>query len=129
MSDMAMLRQWSLTNGPELSDYCCRPMFSDLLDALSYLWSWRWPVADGQVTAVDIERVGEGRNKTFRLAVAYEFSLGADGPYTGESFWQPAFFAKRRGQNTARRFHRRQQVVVRYRAGDPTLKPLGRSVW
>ena len=104
-------------------------MFSDLFDAVSYLWSWRWPAADGEVTAVDIERVGEGRNKTFRLAVAYEFSLGADGPYTGESFWQPAFFAKRRVQNTARKFHRHQQVAIRYRADDPSINRLDRSVW
>jgi Protein of unknown function (DUF3592) len=96
-------------------------MFNDLFDAFSYLWSWRWPVADGQVTAVDIERIGEGRNKTFRLAVAYEFSLGEDGPYTGESFWRPAFLAKTRVQNTARRFHRRQQVAIRYRPDDPSI--------
>ena len=104
-------------------------MFNDLFDALSYLWSWRWPVADGEVTAIDIERIGEGRNKTFRLAVAYEFSLGADGPYTGESFWQPAFFAKRRVQNAARRFHRRQQVAVKYRPDDPSINRLDHSVW
>jgi hypothetical protein len=104
-------------------------MFNDLLDGFSYLWSWRWPVVDGEVTAVDIERIGKGRNKTFRLAVAYEFSLGEDGPYTGESFWRPAFLAKRRVQNTARRFHRRQQVAIRYHPDDPSINRLDRGVW
>jgi len=33
---------------------------------------------------------------TVRLAVAYKFSIGNDGPYTGESFWQPTFFSKKR---------------------------------
>lgn len=118
-----------LDEPPEALDYRSRVMFNDLFDAFSYLWSWRWPVADGEVTAVDIERIGQGRNKTFRLAVAYEFSLGEDGPYTGESFWRPAFLAKRRVQNTARRFHRRQLVAIRYRADDPSINRLDRSAW
>lgn len=50
-------------------------MFGDLYDALSFLWSWRWPVAQGDITAVDVERVQRGRDTTYRLAVAYEFSL------------------------------------------------------
>ncbi len=63
-------------------------MFNDLYDAISLLWSWRWPVAEGEVTAVDIERMRHDRNSdTARLAVAYEFSVGDDGPYTGECFW------------------------------------------
>ena len=119
----------TLDEPPEALDHSCRVMLNDLFDAFSYLWSWRWPVADGQVTAVDIERIGEGRNKIFRLAVAYEFSLGEDGPYTGESFWQPAFLAKTRVQNTARRFHLRQQVAIRYRPDDPSINRLDRSVW
>ena len=128
-------RKWGDEEGallderPEASDYCRHPMFNDLFDALSYLSSWRWPVADGEVTAVDIERIGAGRDKTFRLAVAYEFSIGADGPYTGESFWQPAFFAKKRVQTTARRFHRRQRVAVKYRPDDPSINRLDHSVW
>ena len=104
-------------------------MFNDLFDALSYLWSWRWPATNGEITAVDIEQIGEGRAKTFRLAVAFKFSLGTDGPYTGESFWRPAFFAKRRVQKTARRFHRHQQVAIRYRPDDPSISRLDRRVW
>ena len=104
-------------------------MFGDLYDALSYLWSWQWPVAQGEVTAIDVERIQRGRDTTFRLAIAYEFSLGTDGPYTGESFWRPAFFAKSRVQSTARKFHRRQPVTVRYRSDDPSVNRLDRSVW
>jgi len=47
-------------------------MFGDLYDAMSLLWSWRWPVTEGEVTAVG--------GDTARLAVAYEFSVGDDGP-------------------------------------------------
>jgi hypothetical protein len=52
-------------------------MFNDLYDAISRLWSWRWPLAEGEVTAVDIERMRHDRNsETARIAVAYEFSVG-----------------------------------------------------
>jgi hypothetical protein len=48
-------------------------MFEDLYDAISLVWSWRWPVAEGEVTAVDTERMRQDRNSdTARLAVAYE---------------------------------------------------------
>ena len=107
----------------------CASMFNDLYDALSYLWSWRWPIAQGEITAVDVERIRRGNDTTYRLAIAYEFSLGADGPYTGESFWRPAFLAKRRVQSTARKFHRRQSVRVRYRPDDPSVNCLDRTVW
>ena len=80
-------------------------MFDDLYDAVSVLWSWRWPVADGEITAVDIERTrdSDGR-QSIRLAVAYKFSIGDDGPYTGESFWTPAFAPKTRVARARRRF-------------------------
>jgi hypothetical protein len=97
----------------------------NLDDTLSYLWSWRWPVAQGDVTAVDAGRIQRGRDTTYRLAIAYEFSLGADGPYTGESFWRPAFLARRRVQSKAREFHRRQPVTVRYRPDDPSVNRFG----
>jgi hypothetical protein len=62
-------------------------VFDDLYDAVSFLWSWRWPETPGEVTAVDVERVKNPEGiDTFRLAVAYKFSIGTDGPYTGESF-------------------------------------------
>jgi hypothetical protein len=65
-------------------------VFEDLYDKISTLWSWRWPETIGEVTAVDVERVQDPEGgATLRLAVAYKFSIGDDGPYTGESFWQP----------------------------------------
>ena len=71
-------------------------MFEDLYDALSYLWSWNWPTAQGQITEVLIERVRHTRGgETVRLSVTYQFSVGTDGPFTGESFWAPAFFRRR----------------------------------
>lgn len=104
-------------------------MFNDLYDALSYLWSWRWPIAEGEITAIDVERIGRGRDTTFRLAIAYEFSVGTDGPYTGESFWRPAFLAQKRVQSAARRFHHHQRVTVRYRPDDPSVNRLDGSAW
>jgi hypothetical protein len=59
-------------------------MFEDLYDAISMIWSWRWPASGGRVTAVDVERIRHSRGRdTLRLAIAYEFSLGDDGPYPG----------------------------------------------
>jgi hypothetical protein len=62
-------------------------MFDDFYDVISHLWSWRWPTAKGRVTGVLIEylRPSQGA-KRYRLSIAYEFSIGEDGPYTGESF-------------------------------------------
>jgi hypothetical protein len=83
-------------------------MLEDLYDRISMLWSRRWPVAEGKVTEVISDRLGTDRKRA-RLAVAYEFSIGSDGPYTGEGFWTPAFFPLRR-VSSAR---------VRYRPDDP----------
>jgi hypothetical protein len=84
----------------------------------------------GEVTAVDVERIpgSEGRD-TFRLAVAYKFSVGNDGPYTGESFWQPLFFSKKRVLGARHNVHVHQQVLVHYRQDDPSVSKLDRRVW
>jgi hypothetical protein len=83
------------------------------------------------VTAVDVERVNDAEGgETFRPAVAYRFSIGDDGRYTGESSWQPAFVASKKKVLAARdhvRVH--QQVLVRYRPGDPSISKLDRCVW
>jgi hypothetical protein len=126
---MGIYRQLAMLTGSGNCPKIAFAMFGDLYDTLSYLWSWRWPVAQGDVTAVDVERIQRGRDTTYRLAIAYEFSLGADGPYTGESFWRPAFLARRRVQSKAREFHRRQPVTVRYRPDDPSVNRLDRTVW
>ena len=47
----------------------------DLYDAASLVFSWRWPTTQGEITAVDIERVSQSRQgETWRLAVAFRFS-------------------------------------------------------
>ena len=102
-------------------------MFDDLYDGLSLLWSRRWPVADGKITAVDVERFGDDRSIA-RLAVAYEFEVPTDGPYTGESFWRPVFFSVRRVAAARRKIHLRQPVRVRYRPGDPSVNTLDEGV-
>jgi len=104
-------------------------MFNDLYDAISMLWSWRWPVASGQVTAVDIERIRESNGRyEARLAVAYEFSIGEDGPYTGECFWRPAFCSVRRVASARRKVRVRRPVSVRYRPDDPSVNTLHQGV-
>jgi len=105
-------------------------MFDDLYDVISLMWSWRWPTSEGKITAVDVERIHHSRGgDTMRLAIAYEFSLGDDGPYTGESFWEPSFFAKKRVIAARRKLRTRQPVIVRYRTDDPSVNTLDRNVW
>ncbi len=106
-------------------------MFDDLYDTLSKAWSWRWPTAEGEVTAVDLERVrhANSRHDTIRLAIAYKFSLGSDGPYTGESFWQPSFCVKRRVFAARHKVRVRQRVTVRFRRDDPSVNTLDRRQW
>ena len=100
-------------------------MFEDLYDAISRLWSDKWPIADGEVSEVILDN----NSDTIRLAIAYEFSVGSDGPYTGESFWRPLFPSMKRMQNAKRKFHRRQRVTVRYRSDDPSVNRLDGRVW
>jgi hypothetical protein len=107
-------------------------MFEDLYDAVSRVWSWRWPIAEGQVTEVMLERIrhrGNSNSDTIRLAIVYEFSLGGDGPYTGESFWRPLFPSMKRMQNAKSKFHRHQRVTVRYRSDDPSVNTLDSRIW
>ena len=105
-------------------------MFDDLYDAVSFLWSWRWPESVGEVTAVEIERIRESNNRfRLRLAVAYKFFVNDDGPYTGESFWNPAFCANRRVPAARHKIHAHQSVIVRYRVDDPSVNRLDYRVW
>lgn len=93
-------------------------MFEDLCDAVSLIFSRWWPQAQGEITAVDVERIRQRGGDTLRLAVAYKFSLGDDGPYTGESFWQPAFFAKRRVAAARHKLRLRDTVPLSLRRSD-----------
>jgi len=105
-------------------------MFDDLYNALSLMFSPWWPTVEGEIAAVDVERIRHSRSgDTLRLAVAYKFSLGDDGPYTGESFWRPAFFVNKRVAAARHKLHVRQRVTIRYRSDDPSLNKLDRRVW
>jgi hypothetical protein len=98
-------------------------MPEDLYDRISMLWSRRWPVAEGKVTEVISERLGTDRKRA-RLAIAYEFSIGRNEPYTGESFWTPAFFPLRRVSSARRKLRKRAPARVRYRPDDPSVNTL-----
>ena len=100
-------------------------MFEGLYDLISLLWSWRWPQVAGQVTAVDVEKVG----RALRLAVAYKFSVGEDGPYCGESFWSPALAGDGRVLEARRKIRVGHSVQVRYRPDDPSVNTMDGSVW
>src|SRR5690242_2910614 len=103
-------------------------MFEDLYDALSMLWSWRWPEAVGEIMAVEVEqfrRMLDSRDR-WRLAIAYKFHVGGDGPYCGEGFWVPRVLSKRRVVAAHRNFHEHQHVPVRYRPDDPTVNRIDR---
>ena len=103
-------------------------MFEDLYDAISMYWSARWPSIEAEVTAVDVERIERRRGETLRLAVAYKFSIGEDGPYTGVTFWEPSNGSER-VPAAKNQFELGQAVLVRYRRDDPSVNTLDRSVW
>ena len=92
-----------------------RAMFRDLYDYISLAFSWRWPMAEGLVTAVHLGAGGEGPQPI----VVYEFSLGNDGPYTGESAWfgDAVYLNSLVGK----------MVMVRYRKDDPSVNRLDDS--
>jgi hypothetical protein len=105
-------------------------MFEDLYDNMSLIFSHWWPAVFGEITAIDVERIRQsGSAGTLRLAVAYEFSIGDDGPYTGESFWQPWFFVNRRIRAAKHNIHHRQRVMVRYRPDNPSVNKLDPRIW
>jgi hypothetical protein len=106
-------------------------LFDDLYDALSLLVSWRWPEAVGEITEVCVERRPDTHGKEhFRLAVAYKFSVDEDGPYSGESFWEPGgFFPNRKVITARRKLRTHMSVVVRYRPDDPSVNRLDHREW
>jgi len=102
-------------------------MLEELFDTISKVFCWRWPTSQGEVTAVDVESiVRQGQGEVLRLAVAYKFSLGADGPYTGESFWEPG---SARVLTAKESIKIGEAVTVRYRPGKPSVNTLDRRVW
>jgi len=106
-------------------------MFENLYDAMSLIFSRWWPIASGAITAVDIEEIRLDEGSYSRLAVAYKFSVGNDGPYTGESFWRSSMSFDEEGRlaSAKRRLNDGQSVLVRYRPDDPSVNRLDRTVW
>jgi uncharacterized protein DUF3592 len=104
-------------------------MFEELYDRMSLLFSWGWPTATGEITAVDVERVGDQQHHRFRLAVAYKFWVAGDGPYTGESFWDPKICSYKRVLAARHKVRVRRRVLVRYRPDDPSVNTVDRDVW
>jgi hypothetical protein len=105
-------------------------MFEDLYDTVSLMLSWRWPTVEGKITAVDIERISQsGKGESWRLAVTYQFSLADDGPYTGESFWNPYYSSRARVRTARGKILIHRSVRVRYRPDDPSVNKLDRNVW
>src|SRR6202035_3044291 len=98
-----------------------RDMFSDLYDNISLLFSWRWPCAEGEITAVRMLG-GSGR-----LRLEYRFLLG-DGSYIGEAGC-PSWSVGTAAVNIHERFPIGQAVTVRYRRDNPSVNTLDRGVW
>ena len=77
-----------------------------------------WPIAQGQITGWN--RIQ--RDKENFVIVSYKFSVGDDGPYTGQESWQPSM--KFRGQDLADNAERLlfdgRSIDVRYKPSDPS---------
>ena len=104
-------------------------MFKDLYDYISSLFSSRWPTVEGVVTAVDVQLIhygNRGSRYTPRIKVDYTFSVGDDGPYTGESVWSPTASVT---NSINEKFGVNKSVKVRYRPDDPSVNKLDRDVW
>jgi hypothetical protein len=87
-------------------------MFNDLYDSISLWFSWRWPRVDGVITAVH----NDSQSKNAGPMVVYEFSVGDDGPYAGESAWfgNMVYMNELVGR----------KITVRYREDDPSVNRL-----
>lgn len=68
------------------------------------------------------------RSREVRLVVVYEFSVGDDGPYTGESSWAP-WSSEACDMNINDRLKAGERVTVRYRRDDPSINRLDSSLW
>jgi len=99
------------------------PMFRDLYDSVSWMFSRRWPKAEGVITAVDLRRYQKGSE----LVVRYKFLVGEDGPYTGESP-SSEWLVDADLMSIHQTLKIGTPVVVRYRSDDPSVNKLHPSV-
>lgn len=104
-------------------------MFRNLYDYISLMFSWRWPKAEGVITAVDLRRVtnDDGGVNKVRLVIVFKFCLGDDGPYTGES--GSPYLCSIDLMDVNQQLRTGRPVIVRYRPDDPSVNRLDRSVW
>ena len=103
-------------------------MFEALMDEVSKLFSWQWPIAQGEITVAEIERIHD--NEALRLSVTYKFSIGDDGPYSGEAYWQPKFSIHlvEKMRTAKKQMFVGRPVEVRYRPSDPSVNRLDGGV-
>ena len=96
-------------------------MVRDPYDYFSLMLSWRWPKAEGEITAVQLRTVpysDRGGNR-LGLVVEYKFSVGDDGPYSAETCWSP-WFGHTEVTDINNRLRAGQSVTVRYPPDDPS---------
>jgi hypothetical protein len=104
-------------------------MLENLYDYFSLIFPWRWPKVNGELTAVHIRYMELSNNdaNSLRVILEYKFSLGEDGPYTGETSWSPLFALD--VTEFQEKMKVGQAVTVRYRKDDPSVNKLDRSVF
>jgi hypothetical protein len=99
-------------------------VFGDLYDKLSMIFSWRWPTAEGVITAVRVDPCRQG----LQVVLDYEFALDDGQPYTGESS-APSWVRGSKLINVHETFRVGNAVTVRYRTSDPSVNRLDGRVW
>ena len=62
------------------------------------------------------------------LFISYEFSVGQDGPYTGESSW-PSRPGDTDVTNLSERLRVGQPLTIHYRPDDPSVNTVDRALW
>ena len=88
----------------------------------------RWPTATGEVTETRIEDA-QSRRGGIKLTVFYKFVVGDDGPFVGESSWEPFLPENDRVFAAGQNCHVGQTVLVRYRPDDASINKVDPSVW
>ena len=99
-------------------------MFNELYDSVSLVFYRCWPTANAAITRVCADPQRHG----FQLRVAYEFSVGDDGRYVGESAC-PFWFGGTNLANINDKFQVGRIISVRYRRSDPSLNRIDPVFW
>ncbi len=96
-------------------------MSSELYDNISLLFCWLWPMAEGCITSVYVDPSQGGR-----ISLAYEFSIGNDGPYTGQGS-PPFWFGGTTLMNTEKMLG--EKVIVRYKTSNRSVSTIDWGFW